>query len=220
MRLPQNSFIPPAFFGNYFCLIPNTNLAFVVISKNAVTFLKKVAYYNSTGKWEENFLQAHHLIGYTEKSSFLIPIAKMPEYEKENGKRVKFAIWRDPMERVLSTYKLFCLEKEFRTYFHFTGLFHDNSFDFFMKFMEFEWSKKYGETQDEHIRRQIDYYDAVDVDYIVPIGKMHGFLIDHNVQFIKELSNRTTVSFELSNKQYIQRIYDYYQEDYNIRCNY
>lgn len=218
--MPQNAVLPPRFFGNYFCLIPNTNLAFVVIAKNGVTFLKKVAHYNDTGRWVEDFIESHDVIGYTEESPYLIPVEKMSEFEEKNGKRIKFAIWRDPLERVVSTYKLFCLEKQFRTYFHFIGLYHDNSFENFMRFMEFEWTKKYGEIQDEHIRSQIDYYDAKEVDFILPVEKMYDFLKEHKVPFVKEQSNKTDVVFNLENQEYIDKIREYYEGDYNILCNY
>lgn len=219
MKIPGDTVLPSLFMGNFFCLIPHTNLAFVVISKNAVTFLKKVAIYNDTKEWTDSD-KAHAKIGYHEESPYLIPIEKMHNHEKQNGVIVKFAVWRDPIERILSTYKLFCLEKEYRSYFHFLGLYEDNSFDRFMQFLRFEWSKKVPLFQDEHIRRQIDYYQIQDVDFIVPIHKLYDFLNDYKVAFIKEKTNKTTCKFIIESKENIKEIKLYYKKDWEIRCNY
>jgi hypothetical protein len=163
----------------------------------------------------------HQRIGFTEESPFLIAIDKMPEYEKKHGNKIKFAIWRDPIERILSTYKLFCLEKEYRAYFHYLGLYEDISFDRFMAFLEFEWGKiKTPLSQDEHIRRQVDYYKSKQVDFILPIQKMYNFLNEHNVNFVNEQSNKTNAHFETNNQIYINKIRDYYNEDYGIKCNF
>lgn len=219
MKLPANTILPSPFMGNFFCLIPNTNLAFVAIAKNGVTFLKKVAVFNAMKKWTDRYT-ANTTVGYHEDSTYLISVKEMSDYEKQNGKLIKFAVWRNPIERIISTYKLFCLEKEYRTYFHYLGLYEDNSFDRFMKFLEFEWHKKDLIKQDEHIRRQVDYYQPEDVDYIVPIFKLYDFLTEHNISFIKEQTNKTSSQFVIKNKEYIKNIKEYYQKDWEIKCNY
>lgn len=88
---------------------------------------------------------------------------------------IKFAVWRDPVERLVSCYKFFCLEKENRYYFRYLDLYGDNSFDRFMEFVRFELGKTNPLYQDEHIRRQSDYYSPEDVDYIVPIKFLNRF---------------------------------------------
>lgn len=208
------------FFGNYFCIIPNTNIAFVAISKNAVTFLKKVAYYNAYKIWIQDFTEIHNLIGYSDDSPFIVPIQNMRKYEAENGNFVKIAVWRDPIERITSTYSLFCVEREYRSYFHYLGLLNNINFDDFMNFLQYEWSKKTPLWQDEHIRKQSDYYSVSDVDYIVDISKLNCFLNEMNIQFINEHSNETKVNYKIINQSYLDKIKDYYKEDYNIKCNY
>ncbi|PPL03151.1 Sulfotransferase family protein [Parapedobacter indicus] len=208
--------------GNFFCIIPNTGVAFVAISKNAVTFLKKVAYYNGSREkvWEKGFTSVHDLIGYSDGSPYLVPVDKMQEFENKHGVYTKFAVWRDPIERIVSTYKLFCLDGEFRRYFHFLGLVGGTSFDRFVDFLEFEWEKKDPLWQDEHIRRQVDYYNPSEVNYIVNIHNLHSFLTDFNVPFKSEISNKTLSSFELTNEKHLTRIRQYYKADYQIECNY
>lgn len=211
--------LPSLFMSNFFCLVPNTSLAFVAISKNAVTFLKKVAIYNATNKWTDEYT-AHAIVGYHEDSPYLIPVKEMENYEMKHGRLIKFAVWRSPMERLISTYKYFCLEHEYRQYFHFMGLYDDNSFERFMEFLQFEWDKKDYNNQDEHIRRQVDYYSSKDVDYIVPIERVFDFLKENEVLYIKEKSNKTTTHFIIKNEDYKERINSYYKKDWGIKCNY
>lgn len=144
----------------------------------------------------------------------------MSKYEEENGALTKFAVWRDPVDRIVSTYSLFCIEREYRPYFYFLGLLNNASFDEFMNFLEYEWSKKSPLWQDEHIRRQVDYYSNSDVDYIVNISRLDNFLKEMNVPFVKERSNSTNTNFKITNQNYIDRISHYYKDDYEIKCNY
>ena len=216
MKLPLDYKLPSLFFGNFFCLIPNTNAAFVVISKNACSFLKKVAIYNDTNEWVTTS-KAHDIIGYSAKSNYLVPISKMKKYEEKNGALVKFAIWRDPIDRIASTYKLFCLEREYRAYFHYLGINENISFERFKDFMMFEWNKKSAVNQDEHIRRQVDYYKLRDVDHVISIDSLYPFLDNNNIKFKKEKSNKTNVAFEIVKEEDLAIIKAYYKADYRIR---
>lgn len=65
----------------------------------------------------------------------------MPAYEVENGTVLKFAVWRNPVERLISTYKWFILEKNWNHYFHMLDLYKDNDFDRFLEFVKFELGK-------------------------------------------------------------------------------
>ena len=143
----------------------------------------------------------------------------MKKRETELGKMIKFAVWRDPVERLVSCYKFFCLEKENRYYFRYLDLYGDNSFDRFMEFVRFELGKTNPLYQDEHIRRQSDYYSPEDVDYIVPIKFLNRFLEEHNIPVPQKEANKTTVDFKLAN-HYIDEIKDLYKNDYKIECTY
>ena len=48
MRLTSVNYSTP-YLGNFFCEIDNYNLAFVAISKNAITYLQSIAIYAKTG---------------------------------------------------------------------------------------------------------------------------------------------------------------------------
>jgi len=218
MRLEENTPIPNPFFGNYFCLIPNTNVSFVVISKNACTFLKKVAVYNQENIWEKDTV-IHNKIGYrSEKSQYLVSFDEMKEIESElEGDLIKIAIWRDPVERIVSSYKMFCLEKEWRHYMQYLNIYNDNSFERYMQIVRFELEKGDPLFIDEHFRKQIDYYDINDVTEIVHIKDLNRFLGSKNIPFQKEKSNPTKVDFKLTDEKLIAEIKELYNEDYSIK---
>lgn len=108
LETSQNPY-PSPFMGNYFCEIAHYNAAFVAISKNAVTYLKNIAIYTKTGSIAANKDEVHDWVGYTPGNGYLHPVK---DYDEEWGRDiVKFAIWRDPVERLVSCYKHFCLER-------------------------------------------------------------------------------------------------------------
>ncbi|QJB36675.1 sulfotransferase family 2 domain-containing protein [Chitinophaga oryzae] len=217
MKIPDGAVLPGLFMGNFFCLIPNTNFAFVVVSKNSCSFLKKVAIFNKTGDWMESVEQTHKTIGFTDKSGYLVPVNEIDNYEKENGKLIKFTVWRDPVERFVSTYKYFCIEKEYRTYFHYLNLHTDCGFGRFLEFATFELGKKDPLSQDEHIRRQSDFYSPGAVDHIVPISGLNDFLHRYSIPFRKERSNRTETRFEIDSKEHLDLIKELYKPDFAIQ---
>ncbi len=220
MRIKNNEIIESPFFGNYFCLIPNTNLAFLVISKNACSFLKKVAIYNKTNEWlNEKQFEIHSAIGFKpEKSEYLATKESLKILERERGEKFKtFAVWRDPVLRIQSAYKLFCLKGEPRHYFIYLDINKKTSFDRFMEFVRFESGKTNPLFIDEHIRKQVDYISGFDVDEIVHIDCLFDFLNDNNIPFINEKSNQTKSSFRLTDMNFINEIKELYKEDYNIR---
>lgn len=204
------------FMQNYFCIIEEYRTAFVVLAKNAVTTLKNIAIYAKEGGIPEDEIVTHDYIGYNPDNGFLIPIDSMPEYEALHGKYLKFAVWREPVERLISAYRCFILQKAKRYYFIYLGLYEDNSFDRFMQFVEFELQKSDPLYQDEHIRRQSDCYLPSDVDYIVPIEKLNDFLKEHGLPILDDKSNESFASFSLEDEKAIMKIQKWYEKDYEI----
>jgi hypothetical protein len=219
MAQHTNSRMQSPFSDSYYCVIEKNGLAFVTIAKNGLIHLKNIAIYNKTGYYPEG-LEAHNLIGYKENEHYLYKKTDRVAMEQKFGKLVRFAVWRDPVQRLISCYKLFILEKEPRPYFSYCGLYQDTSFDRFMEFVRFELGKSNPVYQDEHIRKQSDYYKPEDVDYIIPIHKLNQFLTDHNVPIVQEKANKTSVDFRLTDERYIDEIKKLYADDYNIIPNY
>ena len=203
-----------SFLGNYFCEIENYNLAFVAISKNAVTYLRSIAIYAKTGYIIREEDKVHEWTGADPTNGYLYPI---DTYKQTRGKDVvKFAVWRDPVERLISCYKYFCLERWMRNYFYYLDLYNEPSFEHFMQFVRFELGKNNPISHDEHVRRQSDFYSPSDVDFIIPIQKLDAFLQDYNVPLKDTAKNSTHIKFQLNNEKYINEIRELYKEDYEI----
>lgn len=95
-------------------------------------------------------------------------------------------------------------------------LYQDCSFERFLSFVEFELGKANPLWQDEHIRRQSDFYTSADVDCIVPLSKLNRFLAERGVDMPEEKANATSVRFELKDEKQIAKIKELYRLDYEI----
>lgn len=203
------------FFPNYYCILKERHSAFVCISKNGCTFLKSISIYNKTGLLLEEEKQIHDYIGYSPSEGFLIPIESMPAYERENGTLLKFAVWRNPVDRLISTYKWFLLDKNWNSYFQRLGLYEDNDFDRFLEFTKFEVGKSERENQDEHIRKQCDYYVPENIDMIVPIEKLDIFLAYNQLPVLKKQNQSGKHCFSITN-EHTETIRFLYMDDYKF----
>lgn len=204
------------FFQNYFCLIEKHKAAFVCISKNASTYLKNIAIYAKEGDKDLSENEIHTRVGYSPRNGYLIPVLKMLDYEEKYGKLLKFAVWRDPVERLVSNYKWFLQEENWRVYFNWLSLYEDNSFERFLEFVEFELGKSDPTMQDEHIRKQADYYKALDVDCIVRMSELNHFLIQSGIPTLKKQNNQTRKSKIEVTPEQINRIKELYKDDYSL----
>lgn len=147
--------------GNFYLLHRSAGWAAVCISKNACTSLKK-AVLEAEGDRRDGVDAIHHRIGYSSRSPYLHPVreGKPPGF-------FTFAVWRDPVDRFRSTLRQMeaggyrgCRE----------GLPSDA--EGWIRFAERELSKPVLQ-QDEHLRRQSDYYTADQVDAIIAIEDLN-----------------------------------------------
>lgn len=217
MRIPNNIVPSSPFMDNYFCFLGVHRLAFVVISKNCVTYLKQLSIYNKTGQVVNKEDDIHHIVGFTEQSDYLINVSDMPDLEKmENEAYFKIAVWRDPVKRLISTYKFFCMEREYREYFRYLGFYDKTiSFERFLEFVIFELSKENILLQDEHLRCQSNYYQLNDIDLIIEDCKLNSFLQKQGLDLICKQINQTTSSFTCPDI-YIEQIEELYKSDYEL----
>ena len=215
MKITTNMLSRPCFFRNFFCIIKERQAAFVCISKNACTSLKAIAIYHKTGLRLSKEWDIHQTIGFTPDNGYLVPVGEMPAYEKSYGTLLKFAVWRDPVERLVSAYKWFILAGEYRVYFKWVNLYQDFSFDRFIDFAAFELGKSDPENQDEHIRRQSDYYRAEEVDRIVPLEKLDIFLLHNRLPVLQQQNETANIRFVASDQQK-ERIHCLYEQDYDF----
>lgn len=79
----------------------------------------------------------------------------------------------------------------------------------------FELGKSDPENQDEHIRRQSDYYRAEDVDVIVPLEKLDTFLLHNRLLVLQQLNETADRRFDATDRQK-ERIRALYEQDYRF----
>jgi len=148
---------------------------FVAIAKNGITSLKSMVLqydYNLEVSGNENIL--HDLIGYGLDGYTRISVQESgsPRYRDY----LKFAVYRDPLDRFLSLYsnKIAKGRSSNQRYYLSQGVI-GASLTKFCQFAEQELRKP-AIHQDEHIRRQCDYYSPRDVDYVVHLDNLDSFL--------------------------------------------
>lgn len=193
------------FFQNYFCKIPQSNVQFVVISKNACTYLKKIALSRIGLNLTDSKL-IHDTIGYSE-NHFLTRV------HKSNTDDIKIAVYRDPVSRLKSVYEWFVLDRQSNLYFAMSDV-YSMDFDRFLDFVERELCKSNPLLMDEHIRPQSDYYKDSDVDYIIDIKSLDEWLLLNGIQ-TTERQNESIVKIELTETQ-IERIKKLYEKDFKL----
>ena len=118
---------PLDFFGCNFCLVEKHRMAFVLISKCGLTFLENIAIYASAGMIPDTEDQTHFYIARVKPERFLVPVSEMSGYEREHKSYLKVAVWRDPVERLVSAYKYFILERTFNQYMYMCNLFYTSA---------------------------------------------------------------------------------------------
>lgn len=204
------------FFMNFYLIDKKRKLAFVCISKNGCVTLKRSVILDDTGNDILDEGTLHNLIGYSEHSKYLVPIDRMKQFEMTHGEYKKIAIYRDPIERFLSVYKFFILDRNYRTYFHYLGFYQKCTLDDFIEFSERELEKE-PLFQDEHIRLQSDYYTSSDVDLIIDIKDMTDYLKSEGIYFKdNKIINKSQSSLEITPNQR-RRILGLVKRDYDIK---
>jgi hypothetical protein len=190
--------------GNFYLINETHRWACVCISKNACTSLKRRVLEDSglDGGLKH---EIHDRIGYSEKSPFLAPVAA----GRPKG-CVSFAVWRDPVERFLSTYRHFAIE---RIYQETLAPLRHRDLDCWIDYAEAAMRLPPLE-QDEHIRAQSAYYAPGDVDWIVPIQELTVWFQQQGWGDLTR-ENTASTAFEAEPEQ-AARIQRIYRADYDL----
>ena len=194
---------------------------FVVIAKNASTTLKRLVHSLDYPEHEpiSDTEEIHEFFGYSYDNKVRMPLTESSKYR--SSRYIKFAVYRDPVERFLSVYcdKVSPLRspgKPVRKYFSVSGII-DADIDTFLDFTGVELKKDNSLLQDEHLRRQSSFYEPSSVDFIVPLERLNSFLIEHldiNTSGYFNKSSRT-VSVNLTGKQKVI-LESLYKDDYEL----
>ena len=194
---------------------------FVVIAKNASTTLKRLVYSLDHPAAEPitDTEKVHECFGYSYDGEVRIPLTDGEKYG--TSVYIKFAVYRNPVERFLSVYydkvsPQRSSQNVARRYFSDCGVIGSN-LDTFIEFTERELKKDSSLLQDEHLRRQSAFYHPSNVDYIVPIEVLNTFLHERLGINIREYSNRSSRSehsiLTVTQKDQIKALY---KDDYDL----
>jgi len=147
-------------------------------------------------------------------------ISKKSALNKPFDSFIKFAVYRDPLERFHSVYKdkILKSEKGWRQqYFRKCGI-NGVGLDEFIDFSERELTKPVLD-QDQHIRKQSSYYTPDEVDYIVNIQDLTSFFSEVlNLPLAKQLNIIKPLQLDVTHEQAV-RIRGLYKQDYKLLNN-
>lgn len=196
------------FMQNFYCHIKD-NIYWIVISRNACTSLKNISLREHLGYYPEDIDRTHAIIGNSE-NLFLKSLEHLPTDS------LKFAVYRDPVDRLISVYKHFCIDNAKRWYFDALDL-RGVSFDRFMEFVRFELSKINPLMQDEHIRRQSDYYLPSHIDVLVQLCDLDKYLSYLGIPpLLIRSNNSNAVAPPMVSDNLVLEIKELYWRDYQI----
>jgi hypothetical protein len=204
-----------------FLLCNSKKFMFVVIAKNASTTLKRLIYsldYPDAGPISDTE-ETHEYFGYSYDNKVRIPLTESSKYS--SSRYLRFAIYRDPVERFLSVYydKVSPLRspgKPVRKYFAENGVINAD-IDKFLAFTERELQKENWLLQDEHLRCQSSFYEPSSVDFIVPLERLNSFLNEHlgikGSRYFNKSSYSASTSLHVKQKEILEYLY---RDDYEL----
>lgn len=215
-RAPR-SYVRKKAMPNLFFLCHRHRLMFMAVSKNASSSLKQVMYREEHG-CKESQKKIHELWGWQPSAQRAIDIADTKGLSAYR-EYVRFVVYRDPVDRFLSTYHNKVLYSEIRHPTYAGKRLEGMGLEQFINVTEAVLKIDNPLHIDEHIRRQSDYYSTDDVDWIVPVEKLDEFL--HKEFGIKAMpmENKTALPRLKATSEQIERIRNLYARDYQIKPN-
>jgi len=204
---------------NMFFLCHRHRFMFIGIAKNASTSLKQIAMLEEQDVREHRKTNSpHRYWGFKPSRGRTIELTNQSELS-EYPNYIKFAVYRDPVSRFLSAYhnRLIYFDREHEFYFRhrLSGM----GLEQFLQVAENALKISNREHIDEHIRPQAWYYDASDVDVIVPIERLDTFLLDSfGIRLGTKVNKTVLPKIEAADGQ-IRRIKHMYECDYAIKPN-
>jgi hypothetical protein len=190
--------------GNFYLLHAAEQWAAVCISKNACTSLKSLVL-ASHGCLPPTRNDIHAAVGFSAASPYLHPVSK----GRPSG-YFCFAVFRCPIQRFISLYRQFGLDAEpHRRYQKMIGV----GFDRWIDFAARELGRPVLQ-QDEHFRRQSDYYRPEDVDVVIRIEELGPWFVAKGWQ-PPARENQSSAEFRPTPRQ-IRRIERLYEADFGL----
>lgn len=201
-------------------LCQSKKFAFVSIPKNASSYLASLTIENDWGYPRElSQKMIHRLTGFNTDGKLRI---KASEMKNLDDSFLKFAVYRDPVERALSFYKEKIYNRGSSQYMAIIDAIDHpgTSFDKFIQYLK-DNSKNFStEHTDPHIIPQALCLKDSSIDYLVPIEKLNSFLEEKrgiSPQPAQNKSYRESKNFMDTIKQEdIDIIKNIYSDDYQL----
>jgi len=192
---------------------------FLAIAKNASSSLKLIFYREEFGDAATQAQQnIHKAWGWSARPGRLIERDDTKSLGAHPG-YVRFAVYRDPVSRFVSTFHNRVLYSSIEHPFYVGKKLEGMGFDQFINVTESILKIRNPLHVDEHIRPQAWIYQLSDVDYIVPIERLREFLqVEFGIQ-PEPGQNSTTLPRIKPNLSQTERIRNLYACDYAIKPN-
>jgi glycosyltransferase involved in cell wall biosynthesis len=204
---------------NLFFLSHKHQLMFLGISKNASTSLKHLMYREEFGAAEhDQVTQIHKAWGWSSTPGRGIVVGDEKSLEKFSTYS-RFAVYRDPVSRFLSAYHNKVIYSPSTHPYYLENRLEGMGLDHFINVTAAILKMKNPLHIDEHLRPQSWYYQAEDVDYIVPIESLAEFLKTRFGILFESVHNKTELPWLTPNEQQVDRIKQLYACDYAIKPN-
>ena len=187
--------------GNFWLLNRRRRWAAVCISKCGCSTLKYHALADDAGLDPATLShnELHDRVGYA-ANHFLAPITADPP----DG-YVRFAVWRDPVDRFLSVMRNFGAGGHARR--NFAGLADLDT----AAWIDFTLAELRKPTlrQDEHLRRQADYFDAGQLDALVELSSLTRWLGARfgHAPIVRNRSATRTIALRESQRRALRELY-------------
>jgi hypothetical protein len=207
-------------FGSFFFACHRRRFLFLSVSKCGCSTVKKQIFKEEMGgEFEGADLAVHDVFGYAQRESSVMSLGNRRSWEPfaEQG-YVRFAVWRDPVARLLSTYREKVLNAQSGA--PFFQQCRGMNLDEFIELVGRVVAEVSPEKMDEHLRPQSACYDAGDVDWIVPLERLDEFLWERfGLEPIQRANTTNTRLTQAMTEAQRARIAEIYAQDGLIQAN-
>lgn len=218
VKMPE-AYVRKKAMPNLFFLCHKHRFMYLGISKNASTSLKYHMWKEEIGGNDESKPGAiHRYWGWKPVKDRTIDRKDSKELNRY-GDYVKFVVYRDPVSRFMSSYHNKVLYSKIEHPFFGGKRLGGMGLDQFIRVTESILKIENHLYIDEHIRPQAWCYEPADVDFIVPIEHLDGFLQKQFGIVRGKKENQTVLPRIQATEKQKQKIAALYQCDYAIEPN-
>lgn len=170
---------------------------------------------STIGKIASSYYQSNPNEGYCTNKMYL-GVSYAIDIDEARERKVKaFAVYRDPLARWKSFYKNKIVDSHGGSPLVETYNLFGKSVDEILDITEKELTCYDAMDVDWHIRKQCDFYQESDVEFIVPIEYLDSFLTEQGIEVIERQNSSGQYHIDLTSEQE-ERIKKLYAADYEL----